>query len=128
MRNLDRYAILAAEKAKAELERVAACDENVQKLYQKICPIIEDVIAGRLTPMTEALNGYGYYFSPEGPWGIWEKYPDLVDTVCDLLNTLDYSSDPSFARYCERLGIDPETFEPKAAIEKDPKKIKAKRK
>jgi len=56
-------------------------------------------------PLGDLLNGYWYYFSPEGPWGLWERFPLLAQAMSELLNLLGLQSDEEFEAYTTRHGL-----------------------
>lgn len=109
MITLGNYLIQQAGRTEAHLIQAAKQDENLLELYQnKLMSILEDIKLGRISAPSDALFGYWYYFSPEGPWGVWEKHPKLVLEISALINLLNLNGDDEFLAYCRRSGVDVE--------------------
>ena len=109
MRALDRYVLKAAEVLIYQLEKVSPQDENVEMLYkEKLKPILQEILNGQIRAPSKAVEGYSYYFSPDphwSNWGIYDRFPNLVEAMSDLSNVLRYSNDEEFRDYCRRCGI-----------------------
>jgi len=75
---------------KFEFERIAAIDCNVRALHEGMLPMLtslENKCCG-----DPKIHEWFWYFSPENPCNIFEKYPTLVQYFADLAFVLRRSS------------------------------------
>ncbi|MFC0402064.1 hypothetical protein [Paraburkholderia rhizosphaerae] len=106
MKEIGDYIVEQAVRTESLLIEVGKCDSCVRDLYEKKLKVIfKEIKAGSITAPSDALIGFSYYFSPEGPWQLWEKYPQLVTDVATLMNLLNLRNDAEFDAYCRRHGI-----------------------
>lgn len=92
-----------ASKAECLLIEAAGTDNDMRAFFEStISPIVQKIKAGVIRPPNEMLSEYWHYFSPEGPWKIWENFPDLVLSISTLVNLSGLSDDDEFMRYCNR--------------------------
>lgn len=105
MINLEKITVLKAKEFDRLLAETADRNIEVAKLYHnQIKPLLQDIEEGRIKPPNNKLSEYWYYFSPEGPWGIWNKFPDLVNAMSELLNLIILENDAALEAYCRRHG------------------------
>jgi hypothetical protein len=106
MRAIDHFVMKETKNLISLLEKKSKEDENVEMLYTKrLKPILQSLLDGHIRAPSTALEGYGYYFMPEGPWSVWERFPDLAQAMSVLSNALRYSDDAAFHDYCLRCGV-----------------------
>lgn len=106
MKSLEDYIVSCAMRLDQLLADLSNYDENIATLYElQLRSILRDIKNGRKKAPSDILNGYWYYFSPEGPWGIWDKFPLLVRAMSELINLLNLEDDEAFDAYCKRHGL-----------------------
>jgi hypothetical protein len=107
MKKLEEYIIVSATRLCELLLESSRRDANIAGLYEaQLRSILVDLKVGKKKAPSDILNGYWYYFSPEGPWGIWERFPLLVQAMSELLNLLGLQSDEEFEAYTTRHAVD----------------------
>ncbi|WP_130024444.1 hypothetical protein [Pandoraea sp. XY-2] len=103
---LSTYLAEQASRTEDLLVQIAERNENIRNLYRsRLMQIIYEIRSRKLQAPSDALAGYWYYFSPEGPWQIWETFPDLVSSISALINLLQLNNDAEFIVYCRRHKI-----------------------
>ncbi|MBN9091662.1 hypothetical protein ACNHE5_07850 [Pandoraea pnomenusa] len=107
MDELLKYLNIKIEIAEKLAVKIGEKDENIKNIYEeRLKCIFEDIKQKRINLPSDLLFGYWYYFSPEGPWGVWNKYPDLVESISEIINLLWLKGDDDFHAYCRRNKID----------------------
>lgn len=106
MSELSKSLIESAGRVELLFDEACAQSESVRLLYEsQLKPIITSIKCSYITAPSDALAGYWYYFSPEGPWNLWSDFPRLVSGMSVLINLLDLKDDAEFKAYRERHGI-----------------------
>lgn len=106
---MTEYQAFVAGKAQSLLElmeTIAIKDQGVAKLLNAMRGDLAKLIHGVEPMPSEILQGWSYYFSPDGPHGIDEKYPLLVDTHAELTWTLRRADMDEYIESLARLWPD----------------------
>ena len=94
---VNEYQKFVADKAQVLvelMEQIGQKDREVAKLLGVMRPSLDSIIR-RMQPLPGSL-GWWHYFSPDGPDGIYEAYPALVDAYCALSWVLRYDRMESY--------------------------------
>ncbi|WP_150689756.1 hypothetical protein [Pandoraea communis] len=106
MITLPTYLVDQASRTEDLLVKIAGRNEKILGLYRsQLKSIFHDIKSGELQAPSDVLSGYWYYFSPEGPWHIWETFPDLVSSISTVINLLGLCDEQEFYAYCRRHKI-----------------------
>jgi hypothetical protein len=106
MKKLEEYIVASATRLDELLLESSRRDANIAGLYEtRLRSILMNLKMGKKNSPSDLLNGYWYYFSPEGPRGLWERFPLLVRAMSELLNLLGLQSDEAFEAYATRHGL-----------------------
>lgn len=106
MSELSKSLIECAGRVESLFDEACARNENVRQLYEShLKTIITSIKSSYITAPSDALDGYWYYFSPEGPWNLWSDFPRLVSGISVLINVLNLKDDAEFEAYRERHRI-----------------------
>ncbi|HUG21222.1 hypothetical protein [Piscinibacter sp.] len=84
---MTEYQQFVAGKARVVLElleEIAVKDSGVAKLLEAMRADLTKLVRGEEDFPTSILDGWAYYFSPDGPHGIYDSHPTLVDAKADL--------------------------------------------
>lgn len=94
MSEIDLYISKETKNLIGLLEKASKENDDIEMLYtKKLKPILQAVLDGRIHMPSTELKGYTYYFFPEGPWRIWEKFPDLSRSFLVLSYALCHPDD-----------------------------------
>jgi len=84
---MNMYQKFVADKAQVLIdlmEQLGQRDREVEKLLVVMRSDLEKIVGGAVQLPTNMLDGWAYYFSPEGPDGIYERHSGLVNAYADL--------------------------------------------
>ena len=104
---MNEHQELAGYKANALLQlmtKLAVSDNGIARLLKSMGSDLEQLIAGQVALPTRLMRGWSLYFSPEGPHGIYDKYPDLVDLHAELEWILRHPTTESYEKSRKLLG------------------------
>lgn len=88
----------------SRLEDAALTDAGIAKLLRAMRLDIDLIIQGEAQLPSEILDGWAYYFSPDGPHSIYKNYPELVQADADLAFALRRSDMAAYLRSRQLLG------------------------
>lgn len=98
--------IESATNVEPLFDEAGSRSDDIRHLYEDhLMQIITEIKTGKITPPSDALVGYWYYFSPEGPWDLWINYPKLVSGMSILINLLSLKDEADFEAYRRRHSI-----------------------
>jgi hypothetical protein len=103
---MNEYQKFVADKARVLvdlMEQKALKDDGVARLLGAMRSDLTAILSGKERLPSRSLKGWGLYFSPEGPHGIYDAYPELVDAKAALAWPLDYADMESYLQAREKL-------------------------
>jgi hypothetical protein len=98
---MNEYQQFVADKAQVLIDlmgQIGQSDREVGKLLEVMRSDLEKIVGGAVQLPTHMLDGWGYYFSPEGPDGIYERYSGLVNANAELAFALRRADMDSYLR------------------------------
>ena len=96
---MNEYQKFVSDKARVLvdlMEEKALKDAGVAKLLGAMRSDLTAILAGNERLPSRILKGWGLYFSPEGPHGIYDTYPELIEAKAALAWVLDYADMESY--------------------------------
>ncbi|MDY0745362.1 hypothetical protein SNE35_12645 [Paucibacter sp. R3-3] len=84
MNDYQAFAAKEAEHLLTLMEQVAKQDPGVEKLLNAMRPDVEKLIHGLEPLPSRVLDGWSYYFSPDGPHNIFDGHRELAQAEADL--------------------------------------------
>lgn len=106
MTTLNNLILLQVVSVEELIRPAAGEDAQLKELYEVIlAPVLDGIRSGAVAPPSDALTGYWYYFSPEGPWDLWSRFPSISEAVAKLINLLEIDGDDQFRAYLLRRNM-----------------------
>ena len=103
---MNEYQKFVSTKALASMqmmEQIAISDSAVAKLLATMRPSFEKIVNAQETLPSKILDGWWLYFSPEGPYGIFDKYIAMSKSQAELSWILEHTNMESYLKSREYL-------------------------